>query len=63
MTDLLRECLEETPSVRAVAIATGLEPAALCRFMQGTSLRLDKADILAQHFGLTVSKPKKQGGK
>jgi len=60
MTELLRECLADAESIRAIAKATGLDHAALLRFMRGTSLRLDKADILAQHFGLTVSKQKKR---
>jgi len=62
MTECLRECISEAESFRAIEQATGVDKAALCRFMQGTSLRLDKADILAKHFGLTISKPK-QGGK
>ena len=53
MSDLLRKALSEAESIRSVAIATGLDPAALGRFLSGRqSLRLDLADKLAAHFGI-----------
>ena len=63
MTDLLRQALAEAESVRAVCRATGLQPSALTRFMQGTSLRLDLADRLAAHFGIECRRKAKSKGK
>ncbi len=55
MTDALRQALQEAPSVRAVARATGVQQSSLVRFLSGeTSLRLDKADRLAAHFKIKV---------
>jgi plasmid maintenance system antidote protein VapI len=53
MTELLRKALSEAESLRAVAIATGVQDASLVRFVSGRqSLRLDKADKLAAYFGI-----------
>jgi len=53
MTELLRECLRQAPSLREVTRATGCDTASLSRFVHGeTSLRLDKADALAEYFGI-----------
>jgi len=44
-------------SLYAIAQATGIDKAALGRFMAGKqSLRLDIADKLAAHFGLVLSR-------
>jgi plasmid maintenance system antidote protein VapI len=60
MTDLLRQALSEAPSMREVGRQTGTNHAALSRFLKGEqSIRLDKADALAAHFGIT-SKPKRR---
>jgi hypothetical protein len=67
MTALLRQCLAEAPSIRAVARETGTDHAALIRFLRGEShLRLDKADALARYFGIEcrlTRKPKAQNGR
>jgi plasmid maintenance system antidote protein VapI len=53
MTDLLRKAIADAGSLRAVARATGVQPASLVRFVSGRqSLRLDMADRLAAHFGV-----------
>lgn len=53
MTELLRKCLAEAPSIRAVSRETLSDHASLIRFMRGEShLRLDKADALARYFGI-----------
>lgn len=65
MTELLRECLENAPSIRAVAGATGLKHPSLIRFARGDqSLRLDLADRLAAYFELEIrrSPQRKKGG-
>lgn len=57
MTDLLRQAMAEVDSIRGVARATGLDHASLLRFVSGEqSLRLDKADKLAEHFGIECRK-------
>lgn len=55
MTDLLREALADGGEpIRVTARATGLNHASLLRFARGdSSLRLDLADKLAEHFGIT----------
>ena len=59
MTDLLRRALADVDNIRAVARAAGLHHATLLRFARKeTSLRLDLADKLAEHFGI-VSKTRK----
>jgi len=57
MTDLLRQCLRECDSLRAVERATGVSHVSLLKFRRGDqSLRLDKADALAEHFKLTITR-------
>lgn len=58
MTDVLLKALEESDeSLYSIAKATGLDKAALGRFVAGKqSLRLDIADKLAAHFGLVLKK-------
>jgi plasmid maintenance system antidote protein VapI len=44
-------------SYNALAQATGVTRASILRFVRGDqSLRLDKADLLAAHLGLTLTK-------
>jgi len=57
MTVLLRESLAEAvragQSVRSIARETGLKHPAILKFLRGEqSLRLDKADALAQYLGI-----------
>lgn len=55
MSDELRKAIREADNVYALAKATGLAKASIIRFRDGRrSLRLDKADILAAHFGFRV---------
>lgn len=58
MSELLREALAETDSLRAVARATGVTHVSLIRFLNGTqnSLRLDLAERLAAHFGIECTR-------
>lgn len=65
MTELLREALAECESLRAVERATGVKNPSLVRFLAGKqSLRLDKADALAKHFGIECKRPpRKRKGK
>jgi len=61
MTELLREALSEsTDSIRAVSRAAGVPHCSLLRFLAGTSLRLDMADRLAEHFGIVVRLPQRK---
>jgi len=61
MTMLLRRALKKAPSLRAIETATGIHRASLRRFGDGeTSLRLDKADTLAQYFGITSEQSKRK---
>jgi hypothetical protein len=56
MTDVLKVAIETSGISRyRIARATGLPEPSLCRFMQGkASLRLDKADMLAEYLGLQL---------
>ena len=60
MTQLLREALAECESLRAVERATGVKNPSLVRFLAGKqSLRLDKADVLAEYFGIESRQARK----
>ena len=53
MTELLRRALWEVESLREVERQTGVKRPAMALFRQGKqSLRLDKADTLAEYFGI-----------
>src|SRR5262245_47598261 len=58
LSDLLRQAIAESGlSHNALAQATGVTLASILRFARGDqSLRLDKADLLAAYFGLTLTK-------
>jgi len=61
LTELLREALAAAGGMRDVERATGLDRSALRRFCDGRqSLRLDKADVLAAHFGITSKQTKRK---
>ena len=57
MTDVLKVAIEESGVSRyRIAKDTGITEPSLCRFMQGVaSLRLDKADVLAEYLGLELA--------
>jgi transcriptional regulator with XRE-family HTH domain len=57
MTDVLKTAIEESGLTRyRIAKDTGITEPSLCRFMQGVaSLRLDKADVLAEYLGLELT--------
>jgi len=62
MTELLRAALAEAESLRGVERATGVKNPSLVRFLHGDqSLRLDKADVLAAHFGIESRRTRRQG--
>jgi len=61
MTDVLKAAIKESGLTRyRIARETGLTEATLCRFVGGeTSLRLDKADVLADYLGLELVRKRK----
>ncbi len=61
MTDVLKAAIEESGLTRyRIAKDTGIPDPSLWRFVQGeTSLRLDKADVLADYLGLELVKKRK----
>jgi transcriptional regulator with XRE-family HTH domain len=56
MTDALKAAIDESGLSRyEISKATGVLQTSLSRFMRGeTSLRLDKADVLAEYLGLRL---------
>jgi plasmid maintenance system antidote protein VapI len=60
MTDVLKAAIEQSEVSRyRIAKDTGITEPSLCRFMQGrASLRLDKADVLADYLGLELVRRK-----
>lgn len=60
LTDVLRKTIEESGlSLYQIAKDTGIVSQSLLRFKRGeTSLRLDKADVLAEYLGLELVKQK-----
>jgi len=64
MTDLLREALTRSASLRAVERATGVKRQSLMKFARGRqSLRLDKADALAAHFRIECRRKGRRDGR
>jgi ribosome-binding protein aMBF1 (putative translation factor) len=61
MTDVLKAAIEESGVSRyRIAMDTGILQTSLSRFMAGeTSLRLDKADVLAEYLGLELVRKRK----
>lgn len=61
ITAVLKAAIKESGLTRyRIAKDTGITEATLCRFVQGeTSLRLDKADVLADYLGLGVVRKSK----
>jgi hypothetical protein len=60
MTDVLKAAIEGSGLTRyRIAKDTGIDEAALMRFVRGeTSLRLDRADVLAEYLGLELVRRK-----
>ena len=58
MTDALKAAIKNSGLTRyRIAQDTGIREASLSRFMAGkTSLRLDRADVLAEYLGLELVK-------
>jgi transcriptional regulator with XRE-family HTH domain len=58
MTEVLKAAIERSGKTRyQIAQDTGILQTSLSRFMRGeTSLRLDKADVLAEYLGLELTK-------
>jgi len=65
MTEVLKAAIEESGLTRyRIAKDTGIDQAALMRFMRGEqSLRLDKADALAKYFRLRLVPDTRAPGK
>jgi hypothetical protein len=61
LTDVLKAAIDEGEATRyRIAKDTGILETSLSRFMRGeTSLRLDKADTLADYLGLELVKRRK----
>ena len=61
MTEVLRAAIDESGLTQyKIAQDTGILATSLGRFMRGeTSLRLDKADVLAEYLGLELVKKRK----
>ena len=64
MTEVLRAAIEESGVTRyRIAKDTGIPETSLMRFVRGeTSLRLDKADVLAEYLGLQLVRKQKATG-
>ena len=62
-SDVLRKAIAESGlTLYRIAKDTGVIKTSLMRFMRGeTSLRLDKADVLAEYLGLELIKRKAKG--
>jgi plasmid maintenance system antidote protein VapI len=62
MTDLLRQTIADSGvPLLVLQRETGVKRASMTRFIRGeTSLRLDKADALADYFGLKLVKGRKR---
>jgi transcriptional regulator with XRE-family HTH domain len=62
LSDVLRKATEESGLTQyRIAKDTGIVPTSLMRFLRGeTSLRLDKADVLAVYLGLELAKRRKE---
>ena len=62
ITDVLQEAITESGlTLYRIAKDTGVVKTCLIRFMRGeTSLRLDKADVLAEYLGLELVKRRKE---
>ena len=58
ITDVLKTAIERSGKSRyQISQDTGILQTSLSRFMRGeTSLRLDKADVLAEYLGLELTK-------
>ncbi|MCD4726058.1 MAG: helix-turn-helix domain-containing protein [Pirellulales bacterium] len=61
LTDVLRTAIKESELTQyRIAKDTGIPATSIMRFMRGeTSLRLDKADVLAEYLGLELVKKRK----
>jgi hypothetical protein len=61
MTDVLQQAIQDSGfTLYRIAKDTGIVGTSLLRFMQGeTSLRLDKADVLAEYLGLELVRKRK----
>ena len=65
MTETLRTAVRDSGlSAYRISKDTGLVVTSILRFVEGeTSLRLDKADVLAEYFGLELVKNKTRKAK
>lgn len=58
--EILREEIKTCAKPRnQISIDTGIDPAALCRIMQGGSCKVETADILFKYFGYEAKKKKR----
>lgn len=58
----LKKAIEESGMAHlAIERETGVQRASIMHFLRGTgTFRLDKADILAEYFGIKISAPKQK---
>jgi hypothetical protein len=61
MSEILRRCLTDAPSIREVSRETGVERRSLFRFLKGGGITLASADRLARYFGFELKKTKGNG--
>lgn len=62
MTELLRESLRQSKSLREIERATGVKHQSISKFLRGeTSLRLDLADRLAAYFQIECTQLPRKG--
>ncbi len=62
--ELIRKHIEACGKSRnQISIDTGIEPAVLCRIMQGGSCKVETADKLLKYFGIELVAKKKKRKK
>jgi hypothetical protein len=61
LAEKLRHEIETCGKSRySISMSTGIDEAALCRFMQGGSLKIETVDKLLNYFGYKLVKKKKR---
>jgi len=64
LTDQIRRALETSGKSRyAIAKTTGVDQAALSRFVHGGGLSMESLDLVAEHLGLKIIGPESRSRK
>lgn len=59
ISEMLRRAIRESGiPLKRIETETGVQRMSIDRFLNGKSLRLDKADILCEYFGIEISRKK-----